>query len=508
MDFRSSLELLARKAGVDLSVYDNNGGQELAKLKKRLLHANELAANYYQHCLINNQHAMDYVFGKRGLSKQIVQDFKIGYAPTSGDALVNFLQKKGFTNNEISQVGLANQYGGDLFRGRMTIPLMDGVGQVIGFTGRIIINDDKAPKYLNTPQTILYDKSRHVFGLSQAKEAIRLSDYAVIVEGNLDVISSHQVGINQVVATAGTAMTESHLKALVRLSSHIRLAFDGDKAGLAATERAIPIAQNVGVDLTIISLPDTAKDPDELIQQDPKLWQNAIDNAKPAVDWVIEQYSLREDLSMASGKRRFTTAALGVVGMLQDSVEQEYYISKISKLSDSSPEALKAKLFDREDQPQKEYRKPVQPTETARDPDHYQDNLLAAALIDNLAHDLFAQVDAGMFIGEERQAVARYLSEHGDSIVIDTPPQLQKYDIYVKILLLKADTRYADWNDTDRRQETARLLRQVINENRQKQKDILTEQLRDAENLGDDTKANEARNQLNKLIKEMQSGKR
>lgn len=508
MDFRASLELLARKAGVDLSVYENNGDQELARRKKRLLQANELAANYYQHCLINNQHAMDYVFGKRGLSKQIVQDFKIGYAPTSGDALVNFLQKKGFTNNEISQAGLTNQYGGDLFRGRMTVSLMDGVGQVIGFTGRIIIDDDKSPKYLNTPQTILYDKGRHVFGLSQAKEAIRSSDYAVIVEGNLDVISSHQVGITQVVATAGTAMTEYHLKALVRLSSHIRLAFDGDKAGLAATERAIPIAQNVGVELTIISLPSSAKDPDELIQQDPGLWQKAIDNAKPAVDWVIEQYSLREDLTTASGKRRFTTTALDMVRMLQDSVEQEYYISKISKLSDSSPEALKAKLFDQIDQPQKEFKKPVHQSETMKDPDHYQDNLLAAALMDNLAHDLFGQVDAGMFIGEDRQAVARYLSEHGDSVVKDTPPQLQKYDIYVKILLLKADARYADWNDIDRRQETARLLRQVVNENRQKQKDILTKQLRDAEDLGDDTKANEARNQLNKLIKEMQSGKR
>lgn len=508
MDFRASLELLARKAGVDLSVYENNGDQELAKRKKRLLQANELAANYYQHCLINNQHAMDYVFGKRGLSKQIVQDFKIGYAPTSGDALVNFLQKKGFTNNEISGAGLANQYGGDLFRGRMTVSLMDGVGQVIGFTGRIIVDDDKSPKYLNTPQTIIYDKGRHVFGLSQAKEAIRSSDYAVIVEGNLDVISSHQVGVTQVVATAGTAMTEYHLKALVRLSSHIRLAFDGDKAGLAATERAIPIAQNVGVELTIISLPSSAKDPDELIQQDPGLWQKAIDNAKPAVDWVIDQYSLREDLTTASGKRRFTTTALDMVRMLQDSVEQEYYISKISKLSDSSPEALKAKLFDQIDQPQKEYKKPVYQSETAKDPDHYQDNLLAAALMDNLAHDLFGQVDSGMFIGEDRQAVAKYLSEHGDSVVKDTPPQLQKYDIYVKILLLKADARYADWNDIDRRQETARLLRQVVNENRQKQKDILTKQLRDAEDLGDDIKANEARNQLNKLIKEMQSGKR
>src|SRR5690606_26106951 len=150
--------------------------------------------------------------------KDIVQTFQIGYAPDSGDALVQFLTKKGFSKNELSQGGLLNRFGGDLFRGRMMVPLMDASGQVIGFTGRILTDEPNAPKYLNTPQSPLYDKSRHVFGLSQAKEAIRKSDYAVIVEGNLDVVSSHQAGVTQVVATAGTALTESHLKALVRLS--------------------------------------------------------------------------------------------------------------------------------------------------------------------------------------------------------------------------------------------------------------------------------------------------
>jgi DNA primase len=508
MDFRASLEHLARKAGVDLSTYDTKGSQEIAERKKRLLLANNFAVNYYQQSLIKNQHAVDYVFGKRGLSKQVVRDFRIGYAPTSGDALTQFLAKKGFTSQELSQAGLVNRFGGDLFRGRMMIPLMDGTGQVIGFTGRIIIDDLNAPKYLNTPQTLLYDKGRHVFGLSQAKEAIRTGDYAVIVEGNLDVVSSHQVGITQVVATAGTAMTEHHLKALARLSGHIRLAFDGDKAGLAATERAIPIAQNVGVELTIITLPDTAKDPDELIKQDPKLWQRAIDTAEPAVDWILKQYSLREDLKTASGKRRFTTTALDVVRMLQDPVEQEYYLAKIAKISDSSVEALKDKLAGGAERAGEHYKKVVHPSEVMQDPASYQDNLLAVALIDGATHDLFRSIDVESFAGEERQAIVKYLLEYGGKSVQDTPEQLQNYDMYVKILLLKADARYADWNDQDRYFETARLLRQVMNEQKKKQKDVLTEQLRDAETLGDDTKANEIRGIINKLIKEIQSGQK
>jgi len=508
VDFRASLEHLARKAGVDLTVYDTKGSQEIAARKKRLLSAHEMAVSYYQQSLVKNQHAMEYVFKKRGLSKQIVQDFKVGYAPDSGHALVQFLTKKGFTAQELSQAGLVNQYGGDLFRGRMTIALMDGTGQVIGFTGRIISDDPNSPKYLNTPQTLLYDKGRHVFGLSQAKESIRTGDYAVVVEGNMDVISSHQVGINQVVATAGTAMTEWHLRALVRLTSHIRLAFDGDKAGIAATERAIPIAQNVGVDLSIITLSGGAKDPDELIKIDPKLWQKAINDAIPAVDWIIKQYSQREDLTSAAGKRLFTTAALAVVRMLQDSVEREHYLGKIAKLSDSSIDALKDKLAGVIEQPAKEYKKIVQPTIETPDPDYYQDNLLAIALIDSATHDLFRTVDHETFIGDDRQSIVKYLAEFGGKPIKSTPEQLQNYDMYVRILLLKADARYADWNDNDRYFESARLLRQVANEHKKKLRDKLTEQLRDAENLGDDVTSNEIRSQLNKLIKEIQSGQR
>ncbi|HEY5504841.1 MAG TPA: toprim domain-containing protein, partial [Sedimentisphaerales bacterium] len=385
-------------------------------------------------------------FKKRGLSKQIVQDFRIGYAPTSGDALVQFLTKKGFSAEELSQAGLVNRFGGDMFRGRMTVPLMDGVGQVIGFTARILVDDPKAPKYLNTPQTLLYDKGRHVFGLSQAKEAIRSHDYAVIVEGNLDVVSSHQAGITQVVATAGTAMTEYHLRALVRLSGHARLAFDADKAGLAATERAIPIAQSVGIDLTIISLPEGVKDPDDLIQKDPNLWQQAIDASKPVVDWILEQYSRREDLTSAAGKRSFTTAALSVVRTLQDVVEQEHYLPKIAEYTSSSIEVLRNKLASIDKPVTHILRKAVAQGPVEQDMSGYQDNLLAAALIDGATHDLFRQVDLDTFIGEERQAVAQYLAEHGGKALKDTPKDLQKHDTYVKILLLRADARYADWN--------------------------------------------------------------
>ena len=504
IDFRAALELLAQRVGVDLAIYDSKGAQEIAQRKKRMYEALELTTQYYQQSLIKNEHAVEYVFGKRKLSKEIVQTFRIGYAPSTGDALVNFLKMKNFTQQEAMDAGLLNRFSGDLFRGRMMVPLMDGSGKVIGFTARIL-NDDEpnAPKYLNTPETMLYNKGRHVFGLSQAKEAIRKVDYAVIVEGNLDVISSHQVGITQVVATAGTAMTESHLKALVRLTPNARLAFDGDKAGLAATERAIPIAQTVGIDLTIISLGDDAKDPDELIQKDPALWQKAIDTAEPVVDWVLTQYSRREDLTTAIGKRKFTTAALRVVRALQDPVEQEHYLQKVSTYTQSSIDTLKEKLAGTDEPEEKELKRVAQ-TVAAVKPDvaGNQDNLLAVALIDPAVRELLADVQPAMVANDERQAVLAYI-QRSSQLLSDVPADLQNFDTYVKILLLKADARYGEWSDEDRYFETARLVRQLITEHKKIQKDTLTIQLRAAEQNGEDERASEIRQQINELIKEI-----
>lgn len=503
IDFRGALELLARRVGVDLSVYDSQGGQEIARQKKRLLQAHDLAANYYQQSLVKNNHALEYVFKKRGLSKEIVQTFRIGYAPSTGDALVQFLKKKGFSEKELSQAGLTNRYGGDLFRGRMMVPLMDGTGQVIGFTARILADEPNAPKYLNTPQTLLYDKGRHVFGLSQAKEAIRTNDYAVIVEGNLDVVSSHQAGITQVVATAGTAMTEHHLKALVRLSPNARLAFDGDQAGLAATERAIPIAQTVGVDLTIINLPEGVKDPDELIQKDPQLWQKAIDQAEPIVDWILTQYSRRQDLTTAIGKREFTTAALRVVRALKDSVEQEHYLQKVAAQIDSSVEALKSKLQTIDAPTETVLKKVAHTTEVQVDTTGYQDNLLAVALLDPATHDLLVDIKPDMLANEDRGTILAYVQNNPGKPFEQIPADLQNLETYVKILLLKADARYGEWSDEDRYFEAARLVRQLTTEHKKIKKQELTTELRRAEEEDDDARADQIRQQLNELIKEI-----
>lgn len=507
MDFRQALEFLAKKAGVELSDYESPDAKRRAARKKRLLEANQLAARYYQQCLLRNRHAMEYVFQARKLSKQVVADFQIGYAPDSGAALTQALARKGFSRAELNDAGLLNRFGKDLFRGRMMVPLMNSSGQVIGFTGRIIGDVPNAPKYLNTPQTLLYDKGRHIFALSQAKEAIRRTGYVVMVEGNLDVVSSHQAGVKNVVATAGTAMTEQHIRAVKRLAGDVRLAYDGDKAGVAATERAITLASQAGVELTVVSLPDSYKDPDELIQADAAAWQRAIDTAEPAVDWALRHYAERLDMQTAAGKRNFTTAALGVIRLLSDPVEQEYYIKRTAELAKTSVETIRAK-FAVGSETDKKPLKPVAQTAPPSSPDYVrEDSALALACCDTRCCALLRQASNLRWHEPKRQKLADYLQQH-DEIVQTTPKELQEYDIYVKIVLLRAEERYAAWGDDDRQLAMRQLLQQIEHEQTKQTQDELLAQLRDAEAAGDEPAAERLRTALNNLIKEKARGKR
>ena len=501
MDFRQALEHLARKAGVDLSLFSRGDGST-AKRRARAREALKLAANFYQQNLVRNSLALDYAVKKRRLNRQTIGDFIIGYAPDQGDALTKALEKRGFSRRELADAGLVNRFGGDLFRGRMMVALSDGGGEVVGFTGRIINDDPRAPKYLNTPQTLLFDKSRHIFGLYQAKEAIRKSDAAVIVEGNLDVVSSHQAGVKNVVATAGTAMTLQHLKALSRLAGRIRVAFDGDRAGVSATERAINLAQEIGVELEVVSLPDDVKDPDELIQKDPALWQAAVERAQPAVDWVIARHAEMEDLATAEGKRRFSTTALRIVRGLKDPVEQEHYLAVISKKTGASITALKAKLAGektvnqqlRKTKIDKEKPHPVQ--------DETEDMLAGLAASEKTVRRWLAAISGEMLESDNARQLIGYLRENPDIDLNNIPRALQKIEQYVKIVQLKSESRYANWEQKSLDEEMARLVRQITIKHRENQKNQLLTQLREAEAAGDEVLSQRLRQNLNQLIKE------
>lgn len=498
--FPEALKHLAQKAGVELKQYDSASSQRLAKRKTRELKMYELTTKFYQACLVKNDHALDYV-RQRNLNRTTIQDFSIGYSPNLKEALIDFLKKRKFTQAEIAQAGLTNQYGGDLFRGRLMIPLSDANGQVVGYTGRGL-EADSIPKYLNTPSTLLYDKSRHIFALFQAKEAIRKQNQAVVVEGNMDAISSHQAGVKNVVATAGTAMTVMHLKTLARFTSDIRLAFDGDDAGIRATERSIELAQGLAIDLKIISMPESAKDPDELIQQDVKLWQQAIEAAIPAVDWLMKQYSQIFDLATAQGKRDFARKLMAVISKLTDAVEREAYTQKVAEKLEISLEAL-------EQQTKTAAQRAVRPKKTKKTVDEealdeylYQDDLLALAIISADSRKQLNKLDINMLAGEERRELAKFFREQTKKPQRLGASDLPKHLVRAKVLMLRAEERFGSWKASEIKAQTAYLIEQAKLDYQKQQNQKITDELRDAEMLGDDKLAARLRQKLNEMIKQ------
>ncbi len=486
LDFRQALELLARKAGVDLEQYRGSGSGGNAKLKERLYEALELATLFYQAQLKGNRDVLEYLLKRRQFSKATVIEWRLGYSPNTGSALATFLKNKRFSDKEIQEAGLsARGYGGrkqDMFRGRVMIPLTDQQGRVIGFTARLLQDDKNAPKYINTPQTILYDKSRHVFGLHLAKESIRKSKFAVIAEGNLDVIMSHQAGVRQVVATAGTALTEQQLKALNRFTPDIRLCFDADRAGANATERAIPIASKVGVSLSVIDIP-SGKDPDELIKQNPNAWKEIIAKPKYALDWLIDRYAAELDLSSALGKRKFSDILLPTVRQLSDSVEQDHYVNKIAHMIDVSRDALNtklqksaistpAKLKNVQNRPQKMDKNAVETIKA-------QNHLLAIVLKNPKLHTHLQYLSKEMFIDLRARELFSILQtkDNLNENLKNLPKGVQNLQEYGTILLLQYEELYQGLDELELRLETDRLRTRIIGQYVKHEKQNLIEQL-------------------------------
>lgn len=504
VDFRGALELLARKAGLDLSLYQR--GPDNGKRKARLSEALELATKYFQQALVKSPSAQDYLLKKRGFTKATLTTFRLGYSPDSDNGLVSALKKRGFTEDEIKAAGLGTQRYrgfGDMFRGRIMVPLKDPQGGVIGFTARILIEDPNAPKYFNTPQTLLYDKGRHIFGLSEAKQAIRSSSHVVMVEGNLDVISSHQAGVKQVIATAGTALTDYHLKTLARFSEDIRIAFDQDEAGLRATERAIGMSAQAGIKLSVIDI-EGGKDPDELASKDPKAWAAAVDKPVYAMDWLRNRYTKMFDIKSAPGKKDYTNLMLKVIASLQDPVEQEHYLDALATDIDASRSAIRSKYSQFKEVSERRYKRArVEPIQSGPDPHAYQDQLLALLIGHPITRRVLETIDnEPVFASPERQFVFEFVALHPHDNITEVPEDLQNTADYVKILLLLAEELYATFDANERLREAHDLVRHLQKDYRKSEINKLSAAIRDAEGRGDDKEVAKLLGSFNNLLKQ------
>jgi DNA primase len=352
IDFGQALQLLANKAGVPLVASTTPERQTQNKERERLFEINEAAAEYYHQVLLNTSKgkiARDYV-AKRELSDETIKKFQLGFAPEGWDTLKQYLKGKGYGETELLTTGLLveredrNNY--DRFRNRLIFPIRNIQGKVIGFGGRAL--DDSLPKYLNSPQTPVFDKSSSLYGIDHAKTAIRQKDQAVIVEGYMDALAAHQHGYDNVVASMGTAMTDKQLAILKNLTSNLILALDADTAGEEAVSRSgemldkmLPVPPSFygwvryedahNAEVKILILPQ-GKDPDELIREDASQWQKLIMEAKPMVDFIFESATAKVDLASARDKSLTAERLLPLLFEMKDPLRQAHYLERLARL--------------------------------------------------------------------------------------------------------------------------------------------------------------------------------
>jgi len=332
LEFREALEMLAQRAGVTLQKRKSfdSAPQDRPDRKSRLFALNKLTARTFHKILISHpsgQAAREYL-KKRQLTQTTIKEFMIGYAPSSR-AMAGFLKKQGFSEEEMSKAGSPERF----FR-RIIFPISDIMGNVIAFTGRII-DPKQEPKYLNTPETIIFHKSRVLYNLVKARGEIKRQKAAVVVEGQMDVISSWQAGVRNVVATSGTALTSDHLQILLRYSPNIIFAFDADTAGLQTAKKAYEMAIEEGMNVKMVSLGEF-KDPGEMIAQNPGLWQEAVAKASSVIDWYFNlAFGRRLTASSkeltSQEKKEIAKEILPIIHKIPDTIEQAHYIGLLAK---------------------------------------------------------------------------------------------------------------------------------------------------------------------------------
>lgn len=364
LEFPDALELLAKRAGVTLRREDPRLRSERTRLYNLIedaakIHETVLTASRTPETRLTPPYAY---LKKRGLTDETIKSFRLGYAPDSWDFLTSRLKPKGYKPEEIEKAGLAvkSEQGSfyDRFRNRIMFPIQDASGRVVGFSGRIFDSfqppatsyqpqeagsgkQAAAPaKYINTPQTPIYDKSRVLYGFDKAKEEIRKQNAVVLVEGQMDVVMSHQAGVKNCVAVSGTALSTQQLKTLKRLCGTIISSFDRDAAGEAASKRSLDLAAAHEFERKVAMLPADIKDPADAVSQDPKTWHAAVSQAKPIVEFFLETASAKHDRATASGKRAIAQAVLPEIKILASEVEKSHWIQKLGQAIGIEEEAL------------------------------------------------------------------------------------------------------------------------------------------------------------------------
>ncbi|MDZ4229676.1 MAG: DNA primase, partial [Candidatus Veblenbacteria bacterium] len=348
VEFPEALEILARKAGVELT--SRQGGGPEAGKRLRLFHLLEVATAFYREQLKSSASgavARAYL-AKRGVTPESVADFSLGYAPPEWDKLTNHLRNNGFSIEEalLSGVAMKSERGPgvyDRFRDRLLFPITDAQSRVVGFGGRTLDPEAKEAKYINSPQGPIYNKSLILYNLDKAKLYIKEAGCAVLVEGYMDIIGSWEAGVRNVVATSGTALTPEQVKLLKRYTNELRLAFDADLAGRTASERGIDLALQAELEVKVIKLPQ-GKDPDDAARVDAVGFKSAVESALPIGDYAFATVLGQVDTTTREGKKQAAKLLLAAIVKLPDPVDRDYYLKRLARELDVDERSLRERL--------------------------------------------------------------------------------------------------------------------------------------------------------------------
>lgn len=353
LDFMGSLKLLALKAGVELTY------NQIKDNKNDLYEIMEEATQFFEKNLTKHPEIREYLY-KRGLTDETIKEFRIGWVPNEWRMIYDHLKK--FKELDVEKVGLIKKTEKgyyDRFRGRIMFPISDSSGRVIAFTGRIFIDDGESAKYLNSPDTVLYDKGTTIYALDKAKNDIRKKGYTILVEGQMDLIMSHQAGIKNTVAVSGTALTEHMLTTLRRYSPNVIIAFDSDTAGKNAAYRASLMALSLGMDVKVANVPGE-KDPADLILKNKEDWKEVLRKATPIVEFELNQILTTVETRKQS--KAITEKVLPIIASLDSEMQKSLFVKLIHDKTDIPESAIweDIKKVKKKDIPKKEVERPPQ----------------------------------------------------------------------------------------------------------------------------------------------------
>ena len=488
LDFKGALKVLADRAGIEV----RRESKQLRDARDRQYDALDEALAFYETQLTEQPDALTYLH-ERGLQDATIRSFRLGWAPDSWRALADHLEAKGFRLAELETAGLVKRGDRgshyDRFRSRIMFPIMDTAGRVVAFTGRIFgtaAADDKNAKYLNSPETPLFDKGKTLHGYDKAKHAIRKYGFAILVEGQMDLVLSHQAGYTNTVAVSGTGLTNDHLTLIQRLSKNLVLAFDADEAGVSSTGRAASLALGRGMDVKVATVP-LGKDPADCIHEDPEAWKKAVGSATHVVEFLfehIQKEAAREGYDERKTLLLIRDHVLPFIGRITSGVDQGHFVRLVADRTSLSEEAVWQDVRAAARTYAQETRHPGAPVPTASQPRRERTVNRAELTERTLAGFLFWQETLEPRVLEETA-----LAQRASELHVPLEPLLARFSEERDTLAFQAECSYDTAVDPHDVLET--LLVAIAREQLLQQRTHLSLKIREAERAHDDAKAHD-----------------